>query len=183
MNRFWRLVYVKRADYYAIKISKHIKNGDKVLDVGAGSGYLGEIINKKANATLVDIVDYNQTKLPLITFDGKRLPFKDNSFDVALLIAVLHHTSNPEKFLEEVKRVSKKIIIIEEVYKTILSRLFMDLWEWFWNKTTNIETYYNFHSSKGWKQIFENINMKLKYEEEFASSLKTLTMNMFVIVK
>jgi len=187
MNKILQWIYKKRAKYYSNKIIPIIKKNETVLDIGAGSGYLAELINQKAKVTLIDIVDYNQTKLPLILYDSKKLPFEDNSFDTGLIVAVLHHTSNPENFLQESKRVCKRLIIIEEIYSSILSRLFLDIWEWFWNKTSGITTFYNFHSNKEWKEIFSNLNLRLMSNEELKNSLNLpknlIRMNMFILEK
>jgi len=181
MNSLLRKVYLHRANFYARKILPHLRENEKMLDIGAGSGYLGEILSRKVKVTLIDIVDYNQTRLPLSIYDGKKLPYRDSSFDVGIIVAVLHHTPNPEKFLQEVRRVCKRIIIVEEVYSTILGRIFIDGWEWFWNKTSGISTFYNFHSTEEWKDIFDNIGMYISHYEKFSSTLKTLRMNLFVL--
>jgi ubiquinone/menaquinone biosynthesis C-methylase UbiE len=34
-----------------------------------------------------------------VLYDGKKMPFKDNVFDAALLITVLHHTPDPESIV------------------------------------------------------------------------------------
>ncbi|OYW00913.1 MAG: hypothetical protein B7Z58_13680 [Acidiphilium sp. 37-64-53] len=50
----------------------------------------------------VEIGDYPSTDVPAI---GEALPFKDNSFDVALSLAVLEHVDDPFKCAQEVLRV------------------------------------------------------------------------------
>ena len=179
MNKLLKWIYISRARFYAKKLQPLIKEGNKVLDIGAGSGYLAEILSKKANVTMIDICDYNQTDLPLLLYEGNKLPFPDNLFDVGLFITVLHHTPNPPETIREAKRVCKRVIIIEEVYSSILSRLHMDLWEWFWNKTSRITTFYNFHSKEEWMRIFKELNFKVNSSHSFRSSLKNLEMNMY----
>ena len=49
-------------------------------------------------------------------FDGKKLPYADNSFDFCMLIDICHHTTDPEKILKECVRVSRKFILIKDVY-------------------------------------------------------------------
>ncbi|MCH8067641.1 MAG: methyltransferase domain-containing protein [Nanoarchaeota archaeon] len=118
MNPLLRYLYKKRSTYYSKAVMGYIEKGEKVLDIGAGSGYLAEILSKKADITLLDINDYNQTKLPLKLYNGKNIPFKDNSFDVAILLTVLHYSTNPEEFLKEIKRVCKRIIIVDDEQTT-----------------------------------------------------------------
>lgn len=68
----------------------------KVLDVGAGNGLIGETIAALfpgKSVVGVDVASRSLPKLsiPLIRFDGRRLPFADRSFDCALFCNVLHH--------------------------------------------------------------------------------------------
>lgn len=44
--------------------------------------------------------------------DIYNLPYKDNSFDLVLSAEVLEHLENPDEALDELKRVSKKYVIL-----------------------------------------------------------------------
>jgi len=50
----------------------------------------------------------NNINVNLKIANAEKLPFKDNYFDYALFIAVLHHVENRDKALSELKRVLKK---------------------------------------------------------------------------
>jgi len=70
--------------------------GCRVLDVGAGSGLIGETIATLfpgKSVTGVDIATnaLPNLRIPLVRFDGGRLPFADQSFGCALFCNVLHH--------------------------------------------------------------------------------------------
>lgn len=43
--------------------------------------------------------------------DGEHLPFKDHAFDVVVATEVLEHVENPEEFLAECLRVSRRMVI------------------------------------------------------------------------
>jgi len=103
-----------------------IKPTDRVLDVGAGDCRLAVLLQKKIGCTVVpvDVEDFNQTELPLTLFDGKRLPFPDDSFDVVLLIFVLHHAEDVLPVLEEARRVSRKtVLVLEDVSSNFWDRM------------------------------------------------------------
>src|SRR3989338_10633379 len=90
----------------AMKINNEISKflSGKLLDVGAGRCYISKEIqskNKGVDTTCIDITDFNKTDLKLILYDGKNIPFKDNSFDNILLIYVLHHVDDPTAMLKE----------------------------------------------------------------------------------
>jgi SAM-dependent methyltransferase len=68
----------------------------RILDVGAGSGLIGEAIAVLFPGKSVVGVDVAPNtlkglRIPLVKFDGRRLPFADHSFDSALFCNVLHH--------------------------------------------------------------------------------------------
>ena len=70
-----------------------------VLDCGAGlrDTYFSNVIN-------FEIVDYDTTDVLGV---GEQLPFKDNSFDAVISIAVLEHVRNPFECANEISRVLK----------------------------------------------------------------------------
>jgi len=51
-----------------------------------------------------------------------KLKFKDKEFDTAIVSEVIEHLDNPDKAMEELKRISKKYIIITVPYKEKLIR-------------------------------------------------------------
>lgn len=78
-------------------IDKHIDG--LVLDCGAGSRniYYDNVVN-------FEIVDYPSTDVRGV---GEALPFKDNSFDAVLSMAVLEHVQDPFQCAREILRVLK----------------------------------------------------------------------------
>ena len=111
-----RRVYGHRARWTARRLMRFIKPTDRVLDVGAGDCRLAVRLQKEIGCEVVpvDVEDFNETELPLTLFDGKRLPFPDDSFDVVLLIFVLHHAEDVLPVLEEARRVSRKAVVVFE---------------------------------------------------------------------
>ena len=115
--------YVHKANW--LTILKHIKPGDKVLEVGCGEGVLAVLMSKKgAYVTAVDISEPNiknakeyslKEGVDNIDFsisDAESLPFEDSSFDVVVADNVLEHVPNFEKGVLEIKRVTKEKVII-----------------------------------------------------------------------
>lgn len=87
----------------------------RVIDIGAGKGWLAQAIARQfdARVTMVDVASYNQSDLPLTLCDSRALAFADDSFNYAILSFVLHHTPKPEMILREALRVARQVIIIE----------------------------------------------------------------------
>jgi ubiquinone/menaquinone biosynthesis C-methylase UbiE len=130
----------------------------KLIDIGAGRCYIAKELQKKSGvrATCVDVENLNETDLKLIVYDGKRLPFRDNSFDTALIAYVLHHCENQLDILKEAARVCEGNIIIFEDTKVASITKAMDFLA---NAFRGIETPFLFHSEEEWVKIFTALNL------------------------
>lgn len=174
-----------------------INRGEKILDIGAGGGWIGkEIQNRKsASVTLLDVMNFNQTlDLKLILYDGKNIPFPVNSFDTSLLIFTLHHCLNPLKVLNEAKRVTReKIIIIEDIPKgggrvtSFINKIFLYLWDILINLPSLIKPpgeniTFNFKTISEWQKIFNRFGLKIIFQKEFQSN-KLIRHGLFVVKK
>ena len=96
-----------------------------VLDLGTGEGYVGQEIAERtgAHVILADITDLNRTELPLVVYDGNRLPFAEGQFHLVVLVYVLHHAASPNTLVAEAARVSGgRIIILESTYTNQVQR-------------------------------------------------------------
>ena len=103
-------VWLWDAKFKIKRISKYLSHKDKILDIGTGPGSVCLLMQREGyNLTPVDVIDQAlSTEVKPQIYDGKKLPYNNSSFDTALILTVLHHTTNPEKVLSEAKRVSKK---------------------------------------------------------------------------
>lgn len=99
------------------QLFKAIRVGDRVLDVGCGEGSkLAEILAKRAriSATGVDIshigIRRARKSIPRATFvvhDIEKLPYPTASFDVTYSTYTFEHTTNPQRILDEMVRVTR----------------------------------------------------------------------------
>lgn len=132
----------------------------RVLDFGAGRCYIAKEMQSKNNieVTCLDIKDFSRTDIKVVVYDGKKIPFKVNEFDTALIAYVLHHCEEPLKVLKEVIRVCKSNIIIFEDTKPSAITKAMDF---FSNKLRSVETPFNFKTEKEWLDVFKKLNLKI----------------------
>lgn len=106
--------YIAKIGYY----SSHtfaigmVNPGNSVLDIGCASGFIGKelqsVISKidGIDLTINDAVSkmYNKTiEVDLENFDFKNTNLDHNGYDVILLLDVLEHISQPEKFIENLR--------------------------------------------------------------------------------
>src|SRR3989338_4044198 len=85
----------------------------KVLDVGAGNGYISYYLQNKFGCKIccADIMNYLEYNLPFAKIFGAQLSLDSDSFDVAIIIDTLHHmkTEAQAVMLREAVRVAKKV--------------------------------------------------------------------------
>lgn len=94
---------------------KWINEGDKVLDIGAGTGRLSiELQKAGAYVTAVDtseemlnVLRRKKPDIKTIIVDDEKLPFPDNSFDKIVSCDAMVHFMNWKEFMKEHIRVVK----------------------------------------------------------------------------
>lgn len=143
-------------------------SGAKVLDLGAGEGYVGEVIAREhaANVELLDVVDYNQTTLPFTCYDGQRIPKPDLYYDAVVLYFVLHHAEDAVALLREACRVSRHVIIVESTYTGAWDLRVLTALDKLANRIRSgrlmdtQEEHLHFRTVEGWHVLFRALNMQ-----------------------
>jgi alpha-1,6-mannosyltransferase len=105
----------------ARQILPHVR-GRRVLDLGAGEGYVGRRLTDGAEGprtvVLADVTRAFRVDLPAVVCAGERMPFPDRSMDTVVLSLVLHHTANPDGVISEALRLARsRVIITESVFR------------------------------------------------------------------
>jgi ubiquinone/menaquinone biosynthesis C-methylase UbiE/glycosyltransferase involved in cell wall biosynthesis len=108
-------------NFMVVAKSLGLRPGDEVLDFGAGSCFVSELLNRFGYITVAfdidaEILAIGQERLALdprsdrrrsrfVAGDGMRLPFRDESFDGIICMNALHHMPDYRATLAEMCRV------------------------------------------------------------------------------
>jgi len=127
-----------------------LKKSDDVIDVGSGTGFFSQsIVNNVSSVISVDpskkmLLKNKNHDISNMQGNGTNLGIKDDSFDLALIINVIHHIQKEKQIdvISEVYRLLKKqgrIFIIEVFFpKTFWNKLFCFVEELLVGKTYHI---------------------------------------------
>ncbi|HJW87282.1 MAG TPA: methyltransferase domain-containing protein [Candidatus Brocadiaceae bacterium] len=137
-----------------------------VLDLGCSIGSVScSLLREGLNVRSVDVEDvsiYEDIKVDV--YDGTTLKYRDKEFKSCLLTHVLHHCSDQIAVLKEAQRVSKRVIIIEDVYRNGFERFLV----YFNDILGNFgDAGGNYRSEKEWEVVFEYLGLKVLKKKVF----------------
>ncbi len=168
----------QRSITFANYLSKLIPDNSNMMDFGCGNMYTAiELLklNPSLKVTGLDVIrDQNLSDEiladPRIDFKittTKELPFSDNSFDIVLALATMHHTPDPEYYMFELKRILKpggSIILVEEMYINQLDRIYISGEDWILNKMKKgVPVPLNFRSNKRYLNTFKQLGLTIEF--------------------
>lgn len=151
-----------RASRIADLLSRFIDPQDTVLDCGCGRMMVTRSVGDRIGTEItgVDVINLNHTDLGLCIYDGRKLPFADNSFDITYLAFVLHHTPNPRQVLRECLRVTRRwVIVLEDVYGNKLELALLKILDWIGNRpfSSAMSLPYKFKTAREWIAVFQDL--------------------------
>jgi ubiquinone/menaquinone biosynthesis C-methylase UbiE len=148
-------------------LEPHLAGASSVLDVGCGSGYvawqLGQRFPGAAVAT-VDIGDFRRVPTPdFRLYDGLRLPYPNDAFDVVVFSFVLHHVPDVRKplLLAEARRVARhRLVVLEDTPQAPLDRL-ASWWHgtWFRRRIGSRERF-GFLAPGEWTRLLTEVGLR-----------------------
>jgi ubiquinone/menaquinone biosynthesis C-methylase UbiE len=89
----------------------------RLLDVGCGNGFFSYYFDQVCETVGVDFSQKMLAKNPIaqkLLMDAGHLSFQDFAFDVVFCHALLHHVDDMDQVLQEMRRVSRKYVVILE---------------------------------------------------------------------
>jgi ubiquinone/menaquinone biosynthesis C-methylase UbiE len=118
-------IHRRRADFFLRALRPLIRPGESLLDVGAGDGLLISMLAQETGSPArgFDIEARELGGFPVEVYDGMHLPLPDQSVDVSICVAVLHHCQDAPQVMREIRRVTRKrFLLVEDKFDTVLDR-------------------------------------------------------------
>jgi ubiquinone/menaquinone biosynthesis C-methylase UbiE len=162
----WRRQVIGRAYETAREVAEVIPPDGRVLDVGCGHGFVAYHLTAMRGSNVVGLDLANRVDAPInyLSYDGRRFPVTDGSFDSVLLCYVLHHTQDLSTILNEVSRVLSKdgvVVVYEDIPQTWWDRIPLWAHNRKWQSRTGPCT---FRSEPEWRSVFSSYGFEIVAE-------------------
>jgi ubiquinone/menaquinone biosynthesis C-methylase UbiE len=137
MNIFLRKL-LQKFEIVKMRQISQIPAGQKILEIGCGSGSGAKLISQKFRSHKIHAIDFDEKmiaiarrkisdeKIEFAVGDATNLQFENASFDAVFDFATLHHVENWKKALREIHRVLRPggEFLIEEFSREFFESLF-----------------------------------------------------------
>jgi len=159
------LVFARRARVLADALAPLIPTEARtVLDIGCGDGTIaGLLAQRRPDIAIegVEVIPRPTCQVPCRAFDGSQLPFPDRSFDVCLIVDVLHHTTDVRQLLREAVRVSRSTIVLKDhLSESPFDHATLRAMDWVGNRPHGVTLTYNYQSLGQWQQHFATCGLQ-----------------------
>lgn len=165
-------VFGRRVRVLAQHIADMLPADCSVLDVGCGDGSIARaVMDLRADVRFegIDVLVRPTTHIPVAEFDGRRMPRKDASVDVALFVDVLHHTEDPSVLLREAARVARQAVVVKDhLLDGVLAGPTLRFMDWVGNARHGVVLPYNYWPQARWDHAADDLGLT---REEWQTSL------------
>jgi ubiquinone/menaquinone biosynthesis C-methylase UbiE len=170
MNLLERLhsmgVHERRVRVLAHELVQLLPQGARLLDVGCGDGTLAVTIQKlRPDVTVegVDVLVRPTTAIPVTRYDGRTLPFADDSFDAVMMVDVLHHADDAKLVLAEARRVARQVVLVKDHRRDgFLADETLRFMDWVGNARHGVSLPYNYWSERQWREAFAQLGLTVE---------------------
>jgi SAM-dependent methyltransferase len=158
-------VHKRRISILSDRFSRLIPSNSRVLDVGCGDGQLARLIASRRPDISIQGIDVrlrNDSAILVEVFDGKSLPYGQDSFDVVMFVDVLHHTREPMILIREAIRAARQAILIKDhLVKGAFAHSTLRFMDWVGNARHGVALPYNYWTPAEWHRAFDKLGLTI----------------------
>jgi SAM-dependent methyltransferase len=156
-------VHLRRTRVLAEAASALLPVSLRVLDVGCGDGLFAATLSQLRPDLAIEgaeVLPRAGCRIPVVAFDGHRLPFPDGGFGACLLIDVLHHTESPAALLAEAARVgSGRVVLKDHLREGFAAGACLRFMDEVGNRRHGVALPFNYLDSGEWNRVFSDCHL------------------------
>jgi SAM-dependent methyltransferase len=160
-----RFVHPSRVDKLGRLLSSLTPADASVLDVGCGDGKVGLALSRSRPDIRLSGLDTKvrmDAAIPILTYDGRTIPFESRSWDVVLLVDVLHHADDPMKLMQEAARVSRTALLVKDhLLQGLFARQILRLMDVVGNRRYGVALPCNYWTRKQWLEAAARLKLEI----------------------
>jgi SAM-dependent methyltransferase len=161
-------IYQSRLRALVEVIRPHLREGDRILDVGCGYGVLAGALRDDPDTPAdlqvrgVEAAPREGAAIPVDQADGTSFPYEDDSWDVVIVADVLHHERNPDDLLAECARVCRRTLVIKDHQRAgPLAHWRISLIDWAANAPYGVPCLFRYNTPSEWDDIRRRHSLRL----------------------
>ncbi len=158
-----RYVAPRRVGILASHLAPLLPDSGRMLDVGCGDGAVSQAILRlrpDLHIEGIDVLPRGTPEIKVSAYDGKNVPFPDQSFDAVMLVDVLHHAADPVQLLREAARVAVKCVVIKDhIAEGWLASATLRFMDRVGNARHGVALPYNYWRRTQWQKEFERVGL------------------------
>jgi SAM-dependent methyltransferase len=126
-----------RAERLVARLKPHLRRGERIADVGSGTGHNAEALRQRLGVAVVefDVDDLHWVGPGPTLLPGERIPAEPRAFDVTLLLFVLQYPAEVRPLLTEAARITRRrLIVVQSAVRGRWGRLVLAIRGFCWGR-------------------------------------------------
>lgn len=157
-------VHTRRVRVLAATAARLLPPGPlRLLDIGCGDGLLAATLGQlrpDVTITGVELTPRAGCRIPVTAFDGRTLPFADGSHDAAMMVDVLHHTTDASVLMREAARVARRAVLIKDhLSETRWAHARLRYMDRVGNRLHDVALPYNYLNEATWRRLWRECGL------------------------